>query len=317
MQALQERTVSREPPVVQIENLTKYYATHCAVDRLNLTLFRGEILGLLGPNGAGKTTVLRLLLGFLSPSKGDVRILGVHARSWKAVRLRRTIGYLPGDLAFDEGETAERFLQLLAHLSGCSPQAGAPLCERLGLTSRDLRARIRTYSRGMKQKLGLVAALQHDPEIIILDEPTNALDPTTQNELYAILRERASQGAAILFSTHVLAEALELCDRIALLSEGHLLDCFNVAEFVAQAPRLLYLRLARTGVAEFGGRPPRLPFAEYMREEDGWLIYHIPAGTATAVLQEALRLPLADIRVESAALEHLMSYYRVRREASP
>ncbi|MCX7625100.1 MAG: ABC transporter ATP-binding protein [Candidatus Sumerlaeaceae bacterium] len=303
-------------PVISAEKLSKCYGGLVAVKDLSFWLCRGEILGLLGPNGAGKTTVLRLVLGFIAPSGGHIKVFGISPRSWKAVRLRKRIGFLPGDLAFDEKESGERLLRLYARLSGGNPASACVLCERLGLGSKQLRMSVRRYSRGMKQKLGIIAALQHEPDLIILDEPTNALDPTAQHELYAILRERAASGAAILFSTHVLPEALDLCHRIAVLAEGRLMDCFSVSDFIAEAPRLAFIRLRGLPGAEAARQPPPLPKAQFLREEDGWLVYEIATGASVSVLRAILDLPLIDVRIESAALDHLMSFYQGNRGES-
>jgi len=306
---------SSAPPVVHTDRLTKRYGTHPALEGVSLGLHAGEILGVLGPNGAGKTTALRLILGFLVPSGGAVRVFGAAPRSWRARPLRRRIGYLPGDLAFDDSESGARLLDLYARLSGCPATLRAELCECLGLEAADLRMPVRRYSRGMKQKLGIVAALQHAPALIVLDEPTNALDPTAQQALYDLLRAQRARGAAILFSTHVLHEALDLCDRIAVLAEGRLMDCFSVRQFTLDAPRLLYVQLAAEARNRFA-QPPHLPLAQFLRAEEGdWLVYRVDPGAIVPAVHELTRLPVADVRIESAALDHLLDYYRFRQGA--
>ncbi|MGB9691008.1 MAG: ABC transporter ATP-binding protein [Candidatus Sumerlaeaceae bacterium] len=302
-------------PVVHAVALTKHYGPRPALTALDLELHSGEILGLLGPNGAGKTTALRAILGFIRPSKGHVTLFGIAPRSWRACFIRRRIGYLPGDLAFDEAQTGARLLELLGKLSRVPVNRRNELCERFQLSAADLRLTIRKYSRGMKQKLGLIAALQHDPELVILDEPTTALDPVAQQVLYEILRERATSRTAILFSTHVLSEALQLCDRIAVLSEGKLLNCFRVAEFTDTAHRLLYIKMDHAAHSQ-PARAPRLPFADLLREENGWLVYRIEPDVVPDVLHELTHLPIADVRIESAALEHLLDYYRLPKDGA-
>lgn len=307
------RSEATEPsvsPVVVVHGLGKRYGGKSALVDVSFEVRRGEIFGLLGPNGAGKTTVLRLVTGLVRPSGGWVKVFDASPRSFAARTLRRRIGYLPGDLAFDERERGARLLALYARLSGRPPDCGRVLCERFGLSASQLRQPVRTYSRGMKQKLGLVAALQHDPDLVILDEPSNALDPVAQHTLYGLLHELAACGVAILLSTHVLHEALDLCDRIGVLANGRLVDGFAVRQFVDEAPRLLYLRLA---FADRGTtlRRPHLPLAEFVRAEHGWLVYRVDPGAIPAVLRELHSLEVADLRIESAALEHLEAYYRV------
>ncbi len=309
MEGLADSALTKGVPVVRTVHLSKHYGRRQALVGLDLELLPGEILGLLGPNGAGKTTALRAILGFIRPTSGQVTIFGVSPRAWRARPLRKHIGYLPADLAFEEAETGGRLLELFGKLSGVSPKLRGELCERFQLSASDLRLAVRKYSRGMKQKLGLIAALQHDPSLIILDEPTNALDPVAQQALHDVLKDFVARGAAVLFSTHVLSEALELCDRIAVLSEGHLLDCFSVAAFTALAPRLVYIKFDNCS-ATSGSRILHLPYAEFLGEEDGWLVYRVESDVVPAVLQELVRIPLADLRIESAALEHLLDYYR-------
>ncbi len=298
---------------VSLDNVTKRFGRLRALENLTLELRAGEILGLLGPNGAGKTTALHLILGLLASSAGSVRVWGLQPRSWRFRPCRRFIGYLPGDLAFDDNERGDRLIDLFAKLSNAPTLCREQLCDRLGLERSDLRRPVRFYSRGMKQKLGIVAALQHLPRLIILDEPTNALDPVAQQVFYAILRERARDGAAILFSTHVLHEALEICDRIVLLSEGHLVETFATGKLLAQAPRHLYLRLSADALSRLTA-PPHLPLAEFLeRRHDGWFVYQIDPGGIVPALRELTHLPVVDVRIESAAIDHLLSIYRIKR----
>ncbi|HEX5825924.1 MAG TPA: ABC transporter ATP-binding protein, partial [Candidatus Limnocylindrales bacterium] len=204
---------------IDAEGLTKHYATggrgggHAirALEDLTLEVREGEIFGFLGPNGAGKSTFIRLLLGFLHATSGRARVLGLDiARD--SVEIRRRVGYLPGGIALYDGLTGERHLDYLAELSGRPSVLRASLCDRLELTERTLRRPIRDYSRGMRQKIGIVQALQHDPELAILDEPSEGLDPLMQRAFYDILDERKAAGRTIFFSSHVLSEVERVCD---------------------------------------------------------------------------------------------------------
>lgn len=296
-------------PVIPIrtECLTKRYGARLALDSLSLEVTSGELFGLLGPNGAGKTTSLRLILGFIRPSAGRVTVYGESPRSVLHYAWRRRIGYLPGDLSFDSEETGFRLLEFYAALSGGHSSWRNELCDHLQLERSDLQMRIGKYSRGMKQKLGIIAALQHNPDLAILDEPTNALDPAAQRGFYRIVREMCQRGKTVLFSTHVLHEALELCEKIAVLSDGRLMDLFAVRQFIDESPRLLYVKTVPTLSSQ--KEIPHLPLAHFLGFRDDWLVYKVDAGAVKDVIRQLAQLPVDDVRIESAALDHLLSYY--------
>lgn len=205
---------------IDIRNLTKFYGTSRGVEDVSLTVERGEVLGFLGPNGSGKTTVLRVLVGLISPTSGEVHVNGRSlfddARSW-----RERVGYLPGELELYHNMTVTEYLRLFARLRGvdCSTEIDR-LSERLGLRCE---ARISGLSKGNKQKVGVVQALMHRPEILVLDEPTSGLDPIAQEEFARIVDERRADGASIILSSHVLQEVENVADRVVILDLGHVL----------------------------------------------------------------------------------------------
>ncbi len=190
---------------IETAGLTKHYRGIHALDSLTITVRQGEIFGFLGPNGAGKSTTIRLLLGFLHPTAGGARVLGLDIVR-DNVAIRRRIGYLPGGIALYDTLTGEQQLDFLAELNGRPPIRRAQLCEQLELSPRTLSRRVREYSRGMRQKIGIVQALQHDPELAILDEPSEGLDPLMQRAFYGILDALKADGRTVFFSSHVLSE---------------------------------------------------------------------------------------------------------------
>jgi ABC-2 type transport system ATP-binding protein len=216
-----------------------------ALDDLSIEVNEGEIFGFLGPNGAGKSTTIRLLLGFLHPTAGSGTVLG-HDIVRDSVEIRRRIGYLPGGIALYDSLTGERLLDYLGDLTGRPPSRRAELCDRLELSEATLRRLVRDYSRGMRQKIGIVQALQHDPELAILDEPSEGLDPLMQRAFYGILDDLRLAGRTIFFSSHVLSEVERVCDRVAIVRRGQLVAVEDVEALLARRKRNVEMRLDGT-----------------------------------------------------------------------
>jgi len=214
---------SASDAVISTRRLTKHYGSVRALSDLTLDVNRGEIFGFLGPNGAGKSTTIRTLLGFLHATRGTAMVLGMNVVT-ESVEIRRLTGYLPGGIALYDSLTGEQVLDYLVEMQGREPHRRAELCERLELSSTVLRRKVRDYSRGMRQKIGVVQALQHDPELAILDEPTEGLDPLMQHAFYAILDDLRREGRTVFFSSHVLSEVERLCDRVTIIREGSVVE---------------------------------------------------------------------------------------------
>jgi ABC-2 type transport system ATP-binding protein len=213
-----------------------------ALEELSIEVHEGEIFGFLGPNGAGKSTMIRLLLGFLHPTAGSGSVLGLDIVR-DSVEIRRRTGYLPGGIALYDTLTGERLLDYLVGLTGRPPVRRAELCDRLELPAATLRRLVRDYSRGMRQKIGIVQALQHDPELAILDEPTEGLDPLMQRAFYGILDDLRSAGRTIFFSSHVLSEVERVCDRVAIIRRGRLVALEDVDALLARRKRNVEMRI--------------------------------------------------------------------------
>ena len=214
-------------PTIVCTGLTKDYGQGRGVFDLDLEVRRGEIFGFIGPNGAGKTTTIRLLMDLVRPDRGTATLLGLDARK-DSLAIKRRVGYLPGELPQFPGVRARQVVALLAGLRGdVDPQRIAVLAERLQL---DLDQKFQNLSHGNKQKVGLVQALMHRPELVIFDEPTLGLDPLIQREFRELLREAVADGATVLLSSHVLAEVEAVCDRIGLIRDGRLLRMGSLEE---------------------------------------------------------------------------------------
>lgn len=223
-------------PVVRTERLTKRYGHTTALRDLDLEVSGGEVFGLLGPNGAGKTTTLRLLVDLIRPTSGRVLLFGEDVAA-DSVEARRRVGYLPGNLALYDDLTGAKLLKLLAGLRNHADLTVAHrLAERLDL---DLDRRAGELSKGNRQKLGVVQAFQHQPDLLVLDEPASGLDPFAQRELHAAVREHADAGGTVLFSSHVLSEMEQVADRVGILLDGRLAVVDRVANLKANALRAL------------------------------------------------------------------------------
>lgn len=204
---------------LSLSGLTKYYGKDVGIEDLTFDVHKGEVVGFLGPNGAGKSTAMRCLVGLLNISSGSATILNQNVAS-AGPNLRANVGYLPGSPAFYGNLTAQQFLQFLARMRNLNCDAKiAALASRFQL---NLDRRIKSQSKGNRQKIGLIQALMHSPQVLILDEPTSALDPLVQHEFAEIMSEETSRGVAVLLSSHVLSEVENLADRVVILNEGHL-----------------------------------------------------------------------------------------------
>lgn len=236
--------------VVEVRRATKRYGRDVGIEDVTLDVRGGEVLGLLGPNGSGKTTLLRLMLGLLNFTSGRISIFG---RDVTAVgnAIRSRIGYLPGDLALYDQQTVQQYLDFMARLRRLDLKASAAsLCERLGLSTD---RRIGDLSRGTKQKVAVVQAFMHAPDLLLLDEPTSGLDPIVQREFEALVDETRRRGATIVLSSHILAEVERLADRVAVMRQGRLVVVDDVS--------MLKSRFARRLDLEFDTPVDPVPFA--------------------------------------------------------
>jgi ABC-2 type transport system ATP-binding protein len=243
--------LGRMTAIVRAEGLTKSYGSSRGVVGLDFEVGRGEVFGLLGPNGAGKTTTIRLLLDLIRPNRGRLEVFGLDARR-RSVEVRRRVGFLPGDLRLYERMTGRDLLRYFARLRGLAGLGEADaLASGLEL---DLERPIRSLSKGNRQKVGIVQAFMHRPELLVLDEPTTGLDPLVQQTVYELLREVVADGRTVLLSSHVLSEVQRVVDRVGIIREGRL-------ELVEEIERLRSRALTRIQ-ASFAVPPPPGAFAD-------------------------------------------------------
>jgi ABC-2 type transport system ATP-binding protein len=268
-----------------------------ALEDLSIEVRDGEIFGFLGPNGAGKSTTIRLLLGFLHPSAGSASVLGLDVVR-DSVEIRRRTGYLPGGIALYDTMSGSDLLDYLGDLTGRTPARRQDLCDRLEMPAATLSRQVRDYSRGMRQKIGIIQALQHDPELAILDEPTEGLDPLMQRAFYAILDDLRAAGRTIFFSSHVLSEVERVCDRVAIVRSGRLVALEDVDALLARRKRNVEMRVD-------GATPPLDGVPGVLAVEllpDGRITCHLE-GDVGPFLAAIRDVRVVDLTIEPAHLE--------------
>jgi ABC-2 type transport system ATP-binding protein len=237
--------------IIETESLTRHYGPRRGIENVNLSVPEGTLFGFLGPNGAGKTTAIRVLVGLLRPSSGGARVFGRDCCRASRVILDE-VGYLPGDVRLMAWLDGQRALRIWSRIRRRDlVPYGRDLAERFGL---DLKTKVRSMSRGMRQKLGLILALAHRPRLLVLDEPTVTLDPLMQTEVQHLLREMAAAGHTVFFSSHSLGEVEQLCDRVAMIREGRLAADEPLAALRARAGHVVVVRWRDRAAAN--QRPP-------------------------------------------------------------
>ena len=228
-------------PVIETTRLTKSYGPHRGIVEVDLSVSEGEVFGFLGPNGAGKTTTIRVLLDLIRPTSGTATVFGIETTA-DPVAIHRRIGYLPGEWNLYDRLTGAETIRYFANLrGGVDPAYTGQLVERLDL---DPSRRFREYSKGNKQKVGLVVALQHKPELLILDEPTAGLDPLVQQSFNELLFEAKAEGRTVFLSSHIISEVERTCDRVGIIREGRLVRLDTVEGVRALAAHEVELRFA-------------------------------------------------------------------------
>ena len=282
---------------VELQNVSKRYGDVAAVVDLSFALQAGTVTGFLGPNGAGKSTTLRMVGGLLRPTAGQARLFGLDARDPKA---RRRLGYMPADPTFLPHLSGRDNLDLLAALRRAEDLTLREVAaDALGLTSHDLGRTVGGYSSGMRQKLAVIAAVQHRPSLVILDEPANRLDPIAHRAFCELIRGMTGDGHTVFLSSHVLAEVEAVCDSVLLVREGSLLTSSTVEELREHAPRVVTVTYRRP--------PERIPDGLFdVRVDGAELVAHV-AGDRPDVLRGVLADPdVVDLTVVPASLEDVV-----------
>lgn len=289
--------------VIQTQGLTVYYGKHRGIEDVHLEVEQGEVFGFLGPNGAGKTTTQRALMDIIHPTAGSARIFGLDCQR-DGVEVRKRVGYLPGELTLYPNMRAAAFLDMLEslHVKGADRKFRQQLCERLDL---DPSRKMKEYSSGNKQKIGIVAAFMNRPDLLVLDEPTSGLDPLVQQTVMELVREVKDDGRTVFFSSHILPEVQAVCDRVGIISDGKLIRTDSVEALTKQQFKRVYLT--------FQQAPPADAFAiegVTETERDGQTVRLIIREGLPQVMTIAAPYGIVDLDVPHVTLEEIfLSFY--------
>jgi ABC-2 type transport system ATP-binding protein len=296
------------PPLIETRELSKHFGATRALDDVSMSVEPGEAFGFLGPNGAGKTTLIRLLTDLLHPTAGSATIFGLDTRADSAA-IRARLGNLPGDYAYDPRLTGREIVSFFAELRGVSGLGRAErLAERF---EADLDRRLGQLSRGNRQKIGLIQAAFHEPELLLLDEPTSSLDPLMQEEFLGFVAEERNRGVTVFFSSHELDEIERACDRVAIVREGSLVAVEDVAEITGRSFKHVRLEFAEDVDADEFRRIDGVTDVE----QSGRRISFKARGKLDAVVKAAAGHALTDIEMTRPSLEELVLAYYGRQVA--
>ncbi len=284
--------MSARSTVIQLENLTKSFGKLTAVNDVTLSVHGGEIVGFVGPNGAGKTTTIANLMGFLRPSKGTISLFGDKLTPENASDFHQRIGYAAGDMALLDNLNGQQYLTHMSHLTRCNKARQKELIE---LFNPVLDKRLRNLSRGNKQKIALIAALQHNPKLLILDEPTSGLDPLMQETFLNLLKKEADQGVTVFMSSHILSEVTDICERVLFMKEGNIILDQPVEEIEKQAGKEIRIKADKqTLLALMRSKPKSL--AAPTKSDDGFVIC-LYSGSMPVLLKWLGNHKIADLEI--------------------
>jgi ABC-2 type transport system ATP-binding protein len=277
---------------------------------VNLEVRRGEVFGFLGPNGAGKTTTIRCLLDLIRPNGGTLRVLGIDPQA-EPVAVRARAGYLPGELHLDENRTVEDALRYFNDLRSGKADWDyvRQLGERLDL---DLKQTIKNLSKGNKQKVGVMQALMHRPELLIMDEPTSGLDPLIQQEVHRLIGEARDGGATVFFSSHVMSEVEAIAERVGIIRKGQVVEVAEKESLINRALRRVRVRFKET---VDGSRLAEVPGVTVLSQDDGKGMMLQVAGEMDALIKAMATYPVSDFETHRPSLEEIfLTYYEAGRK---
>jgi ABC-2 type transport system ATP-binding protein len=291
--------------ILDVRKLTKAFGDFHAVKEANFTVNKGEIFGFLGPNGAGKSTSIRMILNILKPTSGEVVLFGDSNLAPQDAH--RKMGYLSGDMVLDGDLTGAQYVGLVSALHGGGHEAR--ITELADVLQADLSKKIGSYSRGNRQKIGLIAALLHEPELLILDEPSSGFDPLVQEIFMKLLREYRERGGTVFMSSHILSEVQQLCDRVAFIKDGEIISVQSLNELEAETAKRIHVVWAKgtkTSTVSLKG------LKEVRHDQQGTIYSY--EGEMPSLLATFAKLPVRDITIQEPDLEELfITYYKDKK----
>ena len=289
--------------MIILNELTKHYGKHRGIDSLSFSVNQGEIFGFIGPNGAGKSTTIRTLMGLIRPTGGSATIFGLDCQTQASV-IAKDLGYLPSEDSYYENMKVKELLQYTADLYGMNCELKMyELAERLNL---DLSRKIADLSLGNRKKVGIVSTLMTSPKLVIMDEPTSGLDPLIQQEFYEILKEENGNGTTIFLSSHVLSEVQKLCDRVAILKEGKLVDIQSIKKLREKGYKKISLTVEKPIAQDYFNIPGVANYTENAGKTEIYFMYN---ANITLIMDKIHMLSLEDVLMEEPSLEEIFLHY--------
>ncbi len=292
---------------IQTQSLVKNYGRVQALRGVDLTVRQGEVFGFLGPNGAGKTTTIRCLLDLIRPNGGSLQVLGLDPQKYPR-QVRQRTGYLPGELRVDDAFTVETALRFFNNLRGDKAdwQHVRALAQRIDL---DLKMKVKNLSKGNKQKVGVVQALMHRPELLLLDEPTAGLDPLVQQEVLRLVVEAKQAGATIFFSSHILSEVQQIAERVGIIRQGQVVEVAETEILINRSLRRVFLRFKQPVEA---GQLTAIPGVTVLAQGDALSLTLQVEGEMDTLIKALAAFPVVDFETERPTLEEIFLAYYAR-----
>ena len=293
-----------EQPIIETSALTKYYKKHRGIENVNLRIYAGEVFGFLGPNGAGKSTTIRLILNLIRATAGHVKIFGQEVRSGYQ-RIFKEIGNVPGEFKLYEDLSGKYFLDYMAAANAKAAVLQPELVQAFQLTAQDLMKKIKYYSHGMKQKLAIIQAMQCDPQLLIMDEPTEGLDPINKNILYQYILKFKTAGKTVFFSSHNLAEVEKICDRVGLVREGKLI----AEEKISDLKKKMVRKMEITFAENIDPRQFEMAGVKLSEQQHNHFVFLV-SGDINLLLKKITQYPLNNLVFPEPTLEEtFLTYY--------
>jgi ABC-2 type transport system ATP-binding protein len=302
--------MTTQEPVIVIDNLKKSYGKIQAVRGISMSVGRGEIFGFLGPNGAGKTTTIRCMLDVIRPNGGMIRILGMDAQRDK-LALHQHIGYLPGEVHLPGQMTGKQVINYFSRLQGREPVLLNDLVARFDV---EIKRAMKSYSKGMRQKIGIVLAFMCDPEILILDEPTSGLDPLLQKTFHEFLLEEQARGKTVFMSSHIMSDVEKVCQRVAVIRSGELVTVEEVEKLREKAGQRVIVEFGDTVTGE---ELARIPGVSNITKNN--LAFHLDvSGSMDSLIKAFSRHEVIRMQAEEAPLEEVfLKFYEEPEKETP